>query len=77
MTAAKAKGATVMTGRELAIYAAADAFELFTGYAPVNCRDGNCIRQRDGKKIRRLIPRAAELFLGGAMTAADETGRPG
>jgi hypothetical protein len=24
-----------------------------------------------------LIPRAAELFLGGAMTAADETGRPG
>jgi shikimate dehydrogenase len=34
LTAAKAKGATVMTGRELAIYAAADAFELFTGYAP-------------------------------------------
>jgi shikimate dehydrogenase len=34
LTAAKAKGATVMTGRELAIYAAADAFELLTGYAP-------------------------------------------
>ena len=31
LKAAKAKGATVMTGRELAIYAAADAFELFTG----------------------------------------------
>ena len=34
LTAAKAKGATVMTGRELAIYQAADAFELFTGVAP-------------------------------------------
>jgi len=34
LTAAKAKGATVMTGRELAIYQAADAFELFTGLAP-------------------------------------------
>jgi shikimate dehydrogenase len=34
LTAAKAKGATVTTGRELAIYQAADAFELFTGLAP-------------------------------------------
>jgi shikimate dehydrogenase len=34
LTAAKAKAATVMTGRELAIYQAADAFELFTGIAP-------------------------------------------
>jgi shikimate dehydrogenase len=34
LTAAKAKGATVMTGRELAIHQAADAFELFTGFAP-------------------------------------------
>ncbi len=34
LTAARAKGATVMTGRELAIYQAADAFELFTGYVP-------------------------------------------
>ena len=34
LTAAKAKGATVMTGRELAIYQAADAFELFTGLVP-------------------------------------------
>jgi shikimate dehydrogenase len=34
LTAAKAKGATVMTGRELAIYQAADAFELFTGVVP-------------------------------------------
>jgi shikimate dehydrogenase len=34
LTAAKATGATVMTGRELAIHAAADAFELFTGLVP-------------------------------------------
>lgn len=34
LTAAKAKSAAVMTGRELAIYQAADAFELFTGLAP-------------------------------------------
>jgi shikimate dehydrogenase len=34
LSAAKARGATVMTGRELAIYAAADAFELFTGLVP-------------------------------------------
>lgn len=34
LNAAKAKGAPVMTGRDLAIYQAADAFELFTGFAP-------------------------------------------
>jgi shikimate dehydrogenase len=34
LTAAKAKGARVMTGRELTIYQAADAFELFTGLVP-------------------------------------------
>lgn len=34
LMAAKAKGASVMTGRELAIHQAADAFELFTGLAP-------------------------------------------
>jgi shikimate dehydrogenase len=34
LIAAKAKGARVMTGRELAICQAADAFELFTGLAP-------------------------------------------
>jgi shikimate dehydrogenase len=34
LTAAKAKGARVMTGRELAIHQAADCFELFTGHAP-------------------------------------------
>jgi shikimate dehydrogenase len=34
LIAAKARGAKVMTGRELAIYQAADAFELFTGLKP-------------------------------------------
>jgi shikimate dehydrogenase len=34
LLAAKAKGAKIMTGRELAIYQAADAFELFTGLKP-------------------------------------------
>lgn len=34
LNAAKARGARVMTGRELAIYQAADAFELFTGLKP-------------------------------------------
>ena len=34
LMAARAKGCGVMTGRELAIYQAADAFELFTGFAP-------------------------------------------
>jgi quinate/shikimate dehydrogenase (NAD+) len=34
LAAAKACGCTVMTGRELAIYQALDAFELFTGRMP-------------------------------------------
>jgi shikimate dehydrogenase len=34
LLAAKGKGAEIMTGRELAIYQAADAFELFTGLKP-------------------------------------------
>jgi shikimate dehydrogenase len=34
LVAAKAKGAAVLTGRELAVYQAADAFELFTGLKP-------------------------------------------
>jgi shikimate dehydrogenase len=40
LTAAKARGATVMTGRELAIYQAAEAFELFTGLAPSTAEMG-------------------------------------
>jgi shikimate dehydrogenase len=34
LTAAKATGAKVLTGRELAIHQAVDAFELFTGHVP-------------------------------------------
>jgi shikimate dehydrogenase len=41
LTAAKQKGAKVMTGRELAIYQAADAFELFTGLKPPVAAIGN------------------------------------
>jgi shikimate dehydrogenase len=41
LIAARAKGAEVMTGRELAIYQAADAFELFTGLAPSIAEMGN------------------------------------
>jgi shikimate dehydrogenase len=41
LLAAKAKGAAVMTGRELAIYQAADAFELFTGLMPSTSEMGN------------------------------------
>ena len=52
LTAAKAKGAEIMTGRELAIYQAADAFELFTGFAAADRRDGKCIRRRDGETLR-------------------------
>ena len=41
LKAAKLKGARVMTGRELAIFQAADAFELFTGHAPSVAAMGN------------------------------------
>jgi shikimate dehydrogenase len=41
LTAARSKGAAVMTGRELAIYQAADAFELFTGLEPSAIEMGN------------------------------------
>lgn len=34
LTAAKAKGARIMTGRDLAIFQAAEAFQLFTGLVP-------------------------------------------
>jgi len=41
LTAAKARNARIMTGRDLAIYQAADAFELFTGHAPSIIEMGN------------------------------------
>ena len=41
LTAAKAKGASVLTGRDLAINASADAFKLFTGLAPPHAAMAN------------------------------------
>jgi shikimate dehydrogenase len=41
LKAARARGARIMTGRELAIYQAADAFELFTGLSPSTIEMGN------------------------------------
>ena len=41
LIAARAQGAEVMTGRELAIHQAADAFELFTGLKPSTVEMGN------------------------------------
>jgi shikimate dehydrogenase len=40
LTAAKSKGAATITGRDLAIYQAADAFELFTGLTPSTAEMG-------------------------------------
>ncbi|MCC8967323.1 shikimate dehydrogenase [Bradyrhizobium sp. Pear76] len=41
LTAAKARGANVLTGRDLAINASADAFKLFTGLAPPDAAMAN------------------------------------
>ncbi|GIQ76283.1 shikimate dehydrogenase [Bradyrhizobium sp. RD5-C2] len=41
LTAAKTKGASVLTGRELAINASADAFKLFTGLTPPHAAMAN------------------------------------
>ena len=41
LTAARAKGAEIMTGRDLAIHQAADAFQLFTGFTPPIVEMGN------------------------------------
>jgi shikimate dehydrogenase len=40
LNAARAKGAVVMTGRDLAVHQAADAFELFTGLKPSTAEMG-------------------------------------
>ena len=49
LMAATAKGARIMTGRELAIYQAADAFELFTGLSPSIIAMGNAFDGVIGK----------------------------
>ena len=50
LTAAKARGAETMTGRELAIHQAADGFELFTGLKPSIIELGNAF---DGVMAKR------------------------
>ena len=56
LNAAKATGAQVMTGRDLAIYQAADAFELFTGMAPSAAEMGIAF---DDAMRKRYPPNAA------------------
>ena len=54
-SAAKAKGANVMTGRDLAIYQAADAFKLFTGFQPSTADMGIAF---DGVMAKRCAARS-------------------
>jgi shikimate dehydrogenase len=54
LNAAKAKGAEVMTGRELAIYQAADAFELFTGLKPSAIEMGNAFDAVMAKRYAKV-----------------------
>ncbi|MEH2623262.1 shikimate dehydrogenase [Bradyrhizobium sp. AZCC 1719] len=54
LNAAKAKGAEVMTGRELAIYQAADAFELFTGLKPSVVEMGNAFDAVMAKRYAKV-----------------------
>jgi quinate/shikimate dehydrogenase (NAD+) len=49
LRAAKTRGARIMTGRELAIYQAADSFELFTGLSPSRVEMGNAFDSVTGK----------------------------
>ena len=54
LNAAKAKGAEVMTGRELAIYQAADAFELFAGLKPSAVEMGNAFDAVMAKRYAKV-----------------------
>ena len=54
LNAAKAKGAEVMTGRELAIYQAADAFELYTGLKPSAVEMGNAFDAVMAKRYAKV-----------------------
>ena len=53
---AKAKGARIMTGRELAIYQAADAFELFTGLKPSTIEMGQAFDAVMEKRSAAQMP---------------------
>jgi quinate/shikimate dehydrogenase (NAD+) len=64
LLAAKAKGAAIMTGRDLAIHQAADAFELFTGLKPSIAVMGDAF---DAEMARRYsAPSAALPVISGA-----------
>jgi shikimate dehydrogenase len=64
LLAAKAKGAEIMTGRDLAIYQAADAFELFTGLKPSIAVMGDAF---DAEMARRYsAPPAVRPVISGA-----------
>jgi len=54
LTAAQARGAAVMTERELAIYQAADAFELFTGLEPSVTEMGNAFDAVMAKRYAKV-----------------------
>lgn len=54
LLAAKAKGCEVMTGRELAIFQAADAFELFTGLRPSTSEMGRAFDAVLAARANRL-----------------------
>ncbi|KRQ94335.1 shikimate dehydrogenase [Bradyrhizobium jicamae] len=54
LNAAKERGAEVMTGRELAIYQAADAFELFTGLKPSAIEMGNAFDAVMAKRYAKV-----------------------
>jgi shikimate dehydrogenase len=56
LMAAKAKGAEIMTGRELAIHQAADAFELFTGLKPSIAEMGNAFDAEMAKRYSAEDP---------------------
>jgi shikimate dehydrogenase len=56
LTAAKAKGAEIMTGRELAIHQAADAFKLFTGLKPSIAEMGNAFDAEMAKRYSAEDP---------------------
>ena len=60
LMAAKATGARIMTGRELAIYQAADAFELFTGLTPSSIEMGQAFDAvTERRSAARMQPETA------------------
>ena len=73
-----------MTGRELAIYQAADAFELFTGLKPSVAAIGNAFELRNGKPILCCVTSIAPwspffavfYAIGGVIPSPHDQARP-